>query len=407
MYYFLTEAVKRRFLLELRQFWATHPKYTDLPDNIQGKYSFKEAPNHAIILKSVSASPVQLSADNFMGTISSHVQLARVGDHPGLSVEHVRENVLAIQANAGRFPSPPGIYYLTVEAMDEDQTVAGQINGYRLYVDPLLEAHEERPEIVGGINCTLRRPFMAETTRVYELPGNIPYIRGAHYTEDADAGTLRLTEPLNDGRYIVVSYRYAGTSTGPFFIRDNYGTREAIPGAVVVFGRRISVGDRVAVIVHPERQDAALLYGGKWDMSLDFDITARDVYAQQEITDMTVMYLFGILRNRLSSEGIEITAVSMGGESEESYDDNGDDYFYTASFSVQVLTDWGIEVPAGPPIRRFTTLSNEDEVRAASMSDDQLIESDITSSVRMEDAASSFSDPFFMTGRISTFERIR
>ena len=87
MYYFLTEAVKRRFLLELRNFWSYHPRYRDIVDHIQGKYSFRERPSYGIILKTASANQVQLSADNFVGTVVSYVQLAKYQDKPGLAVE--------------------------------------------------------------------------------------------------------------------------------------------------------------------------------------------------------------------------------------------------------------------------------------------------------------------------------
>jgi hypothetical protein len=40
MFFFLTEATKQLIVRELRGYWATHPRYRDLVDNIQGKYSF-------------------------------------------------------------------------------------------------------------------------------------------------------------------------------------------------------------------------------------------------------------------------------------------------------------------------------------------------------------------------------
>jgi hypothetical protein len=50
--------------------------------------------------------------------------------------------------------------------------------------------------------------------------------------------------------------------------------------------------------------------------------------------------------------GIEMMSLSLGGESEESYDENGDDYFYTGSFSIQIQTDWSVQVPLGIVIQR-------------------------------------------------------
>jgi len=101
--------VTERFIQELRDFWATHPKYQDLPENIQGKYSFENRPQYGIVLKTGAANRVQLAADNFVGTGQSYINLARIPGFNGTSCEWVREDALAIQANRGRFPTPPGV----------------------------------------------------------------------------------------------------------------------------------------------------------------------------------------------------------------------------------------------------------------------------------------------------------
>ncbi len=74
----LSEAMKRRLLLELRRYWSYDPKYRNvLVDNIQGKYAFSERPQMGIVLKSSSANPMQLAADNFQGTVNSYCHLAK------------------------------------------------------------------------------------------------------------------------------------------------------------------------------------------------------------------------------------------------------------------------------------------------------------------------------------------
>ena len=112
MFYFLTAAAINRLIKEIRDYWATHPKYQDLVDNIQGKYSFEQRPQYGIVVKTGTANKVQLSADNFMGTVQSHVALAKIPGYQGNSCEWVREDALAIQANNGKFPSPAGVYYI-------------------------------------------------------------------------------------------------------------------------------------------------------------------------------------------------------------------------------------------------------------------------------------------------------
>jgi hypothetical protein len=49
--------------------------------------------------------------------------------------------------------------------------------------------------------------------------------------------------------------------------------------------------------------------------------------------------------------------VSMGGEAEESYDENADTYYYTASMSMQFQGDWEVHVPLGLTISQVTPTS--------------------------------------------------
>mgnify|MGYP003349069872 CR=1 FL=1 len=74
------------------------------------------------------------------------------------------------------------------------------------------------------------------------------------------------------------------------------------------------------------------------------------MYAQREIADQTVMFLWATLRPSLIDEGIDLMEISMGGESEEVYDENADDYFYNSSISMTVQTDWFTFVPIIPRI---------------------------------------------------------
>jgi hypothetical protein len=132
---------------------------------------------------------------------------------------------------------------------------------------------------------------------------------------------------------------------------------------VLVFGRRYQKGDRWAVVVSPIREEAYLEYGGKWELSIDIDIIARDVNSQAEIADQTAMFLWANLRPNLIDEGIDIQDVSMGGESEEVYDENADDYFYNSAISLTIQTDWFMMSPITSRILAYqeeiTGLPNE------------------------------------------------
>lgn len=335
----MTAAVQRRFIQELRNYWATHPRYQDLVDNVQGKYSFEQRPQYGIIVKTGSANKVQLSADNFMGTVQSYVALARIPGYSGHSCEWVREDSLAVQSNGGRFPTPAGIYYC--EMTEDDQ----------FYVDPLLEVRNERLTMTTPSEGVLQQVPYEGSLRLVELPGGKLYVEGRDYTLGGEEGTtVYLRSPLPTGTALRANYRYAGETTGPWEAKSLYGYNKAIPGCVLVFGRRAKKGDRFAVVVTDAREDAYLEYGGRWDLTLDIDIVARDVYAQREIADLTAMFLWAILRPSLIDEGIDVTEISMGGETEEVFDENADDYFYNSSISMTVQTDWFTFVPIIPRV---------------------------------------------------------
>ena len=386
-------------------FWSYDPVYrTDLVPNIQGKYSFQERPCMAIIVKNSSANHFQLSADNFQGTVISYCHLAKVADKPGLSIEWVREDGRAIADNHGRFPSPRGIYYIEVKqetVTDQDQPV--------FYVDPLLEVIDEAPQQITPFRYQLQHfPIHPGSIRVYELPGNIPLIEGINYSIDVATGELTLVNVLPGGVTLSVDYRYPGASTGPHLIKVNQTQVKAIPGVVLAFGRRVEAGDVMAVVVGDRREPVALEYGGRWEITLDLDIMARDVTAQSEIADKTVLYLHGIARNRLSTEGIEITQVSMGGESEETYDENADDYYYNASISISLQTDWSIYVPLTAFIQRVSPQTLAQIEETAGLTDDQLIEQGEPNNLHAVADLNlrACRDPFFM-GRSKTYEVIR
>lgn len=342
----MTEQIQRKFISELRKYWSYHPRYQDIVEHIQGKYSFRERPQYGIVLKNSAGNQTQLAADNFQGTVQSYVYLAHVENYPNLSIEWVRENAIAIQNNNGFFPSPPGVYF--IDFCDEN----GVPTDSEFFVDPLLDVTDETPIQINATQYQLQQgKFLANTLRVYRMPGNIRLYDGPNYTADPNTGEIELIDELDEGEFISADYRCPAESTGPWKVQEDYALVEPVPGAVLAFGRRITKGDRLAVVVQPTRTIAALEYGGRWDLTLDIDVIARDPLSQREILDQTSLYLWATARPRLSSQGIEILSVNMGGETEEVYDENADDWYYNGSLSLQLQTDWSIHVPLGIVIR--------------------------------------------------------
>ena len=298
------------------------------------------------MLKNSSGNQTQLSADNFQGTLQSYVYLAHVEGKPNLSLEWVREDSLAIQRNQGLFPSPPGIYFL--DFCDAN----GNPTDKEFFVDPLLDVIDETVLQINPNQYQLQQgKFLTGTLKLYRMPGNIELYEGVNFTANPDTGEISLLDSLSSKEFISADYRCPQESTGPWKVFEDRALSQPIPGCVLAFGRRITPGDRLAVVVQRKRTIAALEYGGRWDLSLDFDVIARDPLQQREILDQTALYLWATARPRLSSQGIEISAVNLGGETEEIYDENADDYFFNASFSLQLQTDWSIHVPLGITIR--------------------------------------------------------
>lgn len=353
MYFFLTKQINRVFIEELRRYWSYHPKFgqnspNSILDHIEGKYSMRQRPQVGIVLKNSSGNQVQLAADNFQGHVQSYVFLAHVENYPNLSIEWVREDYVAIQNNGGRFPTAPGIYYL------DFCTASGEPTAEEFHVDALIDVIDETLLQVNSTQYQLQSGrFIPDTLKLYRMPGTLELYEGPNYTADPNTGEVTLVDALAPDEFLSADYRFPGETTGPWRVYPNRALREPIPGVVLAFGTRITPGDRLAVVVSRTRDIAALEYGGRWDLSLDIDVIARDVDTQREILDQSAFYLWAIARSRLSSRGIEVTAVNMGGETEEVYDENADDYFYNASFSLQIQTDWSVHVPLGIVLRNL------------------------------------------------------
>ncbi len=175
MYYYLTQQIHREFVGELRKYWSFHPKYKDLVDHIQGKYSFRERPQYGIIIKNSSGNQVQLAADNFVGHTHSYLYKADVNGYPNLSIEWVRENAVAIQNNNGVFPSLPGIYY--IDFCDAN----GNPTDKAFYIDPLLNIVDETLLQVDALDYQISLcSFVPGTRNLFQLHSKLNLYDGAN-----------------------------------------------------------------------------------------------------------------------------------------------------------------------------------------------------------------------------------
>jgi hypothetical protein len=349
MYYYLTQSLKRRMILELKDSFSRHPLYEKLVPFIQNKFAFDERPQFGIIIKNSTANRVALSADNFVGTIQSHVMLAYL-KHPVWPIEWVREDLNYLEQNGDVMPSSPGVYYIEILRVPEN----AQDQGF-FCIDPLYTVIDEPVlHFLSGIEreAQLQRIPVQGTVRLWQ---NRNYLlnEGVDYTVNYQNGSIAFLSQFSGNSYVTGDYRYAGETRGPFPFGWNTADFKSIPGAVMAFGKRAKLGDKVAVVIYPDRVDTANAYGGRFDATFEVDVLATDTNQMEEIADLVMMFLWGEKRPILSTEGIEITNMSMGGESEEPYDETGDLNYYIASLSLEVQTDWEIHLPLPLTISRF------------------------------------------------------
>lgn len=341
MYYYLVGALKRRLILELQDSFSRHPIYRKITPFIQNRFSFSERPQFGIVVQGSSANKIQLDASNFIGTVQSHVMLARVGGELVFPLEWVREDLACLRENGGVMPTAPGVYYLEILSAPTNPSEEGSF-----IIDPLKTVTNEPVlRFQTGLETTaqLQNVPLDKTLRLYENRSFLLHA-GVDY-ELLDHGELRFLHNFSSNSYVTADYRYPTDSLGPFPFKWNTADVRTLPGVVMAFGKRAEAGQKTAVVVYPSRVEAAQAYGGKHEVSFDLEIIARDTTQIEEITDLVSMYLWGEKRPQLSWEGIEITDVSMGGESEEPIDETGQLFQYMASMSIQMQADWEIHVP--------------------------------------------------------------
>lgn len=393
MYNNIANVVKRRLIRELQDSFSRHPRYSKIVPFIQNKFSYEEVPQFSIVVKGSSSTKQQLASDNFVGTVISYCQLARVSNKSGQAVEWIREDTQALRENNGVFQSPPGLYY--IDLIEDDQFM----------VDPLLQVKNKVVfETVTGTETGFFLPHAPIFPNSFFLfrDDRVLLVSGVHYSIDLDTGeiTFLIAFPINT--VFRASYFYPVASRGPFQIRQNTFDNKAIPGVVLAFGRRNEKGDKQAVFVSDVRQNCVHEYGGHWEMSFSFDVAARDPLQQEEITDYILMTLWGEKKNRLELEGITLLDISFGGEAEEEYDETTGELWFTASLDVSFQTDWSIHVPIPFTISMVDFLpSGYNQASFAGLTDQEA--ADVSSSLRVVPVTSPFLPK---AGRLFDFERI-
>lgn len=358
----LSNATKRRIIKEIKGMLYEHPRYRADSENVQNKFAFDERPQRGVIVNGTSGDRVRLAADNYMGRLSSFCMLSPVSGFPGTTVEWVRENNNVLEgfaANRDSFPSPPGVYQFDVVRMpDEARNIPGLVT-----ISPMLTILGEHIVTFNdyGVHTgqISRSSLYDKSVRLW-LNNRIALIPDVDFSIDYQTGEIifKRTTP-NDGT-ITADYRYIVPVQGPYEFRKEQFDVNMLPGAVIAFGDRPQEADRFNIVVTEDRVDVANVYGGKFEMNFDLIAFSKDSEDREKLSDYLVMKILE-KQNSLGLEGIELLDVSPGGENEDVFNPETDEYFYESNISVSFRVDWAIYSPLPIVVWRGEFNSKQEE----------------------------------------------
>jgi hypothetical protein len=281
---------------------------------------------------------------------------------PGTSLEWVIENKSLLEQYSSRrdiFPSPAGVYIIEIKSLpDEARNVPGQFT-----IDPALTVSNELliTYVISGVQeAQLSRDNLYPRSLRLWLDGRRSLLENVDYSIDYSSGLITFLKLIPSEFSIYADYRYKLVEQGPYPYRYENTEYRAIPGAILAFGDRVQQSDKLAVVVGETRSDVADVYGGKFEVSFDVIAFSRDPDDRERLSDYIVMKMLE-RQNALGFEGLELLDVSPGGESEEIYVAEIDDYYYDGNISINMRVDWEIQSPLPIEIFRSEMTSKQQE----------------------------------------------
>jgi len=240
----------------------------------------------------------------------------------------------------------PGRYYL--EIVQDGPELKYVVNPLYSVKEEIVIANAKGSEIGGNLE---NQNIMVDQVILFmRKPGtdySVRLIRDEEYTIDiTGAITFIGGFSLEPHTNLIAYYRWIGEEIGPVKIpEDNRYDHETIKGAVLCFNNKVNLGDKVVLIVYPEREVAARVYGGHFNVSLDIEIFTRDTVQLPGMVDYIINDIWNNKRIPLISEGITIDELDSGGETEEVYDENTGDLYYKNSLNMAIISEWKKFVP--------------------------------------------------------------
>lgn len=237
--------------------------------------------------------------------------------------------------------SPPGRYYL--EIVSDTQFIIDPlyiIKGEQVIVRTL--GTETNAQLVHG---DLYGNFDKLYTKKYSNSEALVLVRGTDYTVTV-GGYITFLQPLLVGTTLYADYRWAGDRMGPFDLPKHFHyINTALPGVILSFSNQFTVGDKMVVLIYPQREPAAQVFSGHYNMTFEIDVFTRDPQTLADLTDHLINDVWNNRRLKLMDEGLTITEMEPGGESEDVYDTNTNDLYYKNSVTLQIMSEWKKFVP--------------------------------------------------------------
>lgn len=234
--------------------------------------------------------------------------------------------------------TPAGRYY--IEIVSEKQFVIDPI--YIVKAEELITKTTGTESSAQTENHNLLENFDVLYTMKNKYSNKLYLVRGVDYTINTYGTIQFLNQPLPVGVTLYANYRWIGDELGPFDLPEGefeYNNL-ALPGVILGFGSERIIGDKNVIIVYPQRETAAKVYSGHWNMSFEIDVISRDTVQLPELADWIVTDMWSRKRLKLIPEGLTIESIDHTGESEDPYDDNTGDQYYRSAISLTLISEW-------------------------------------------------------------------
>lgn len=362
MQLWLTNVSKKRLIDNIRRVLQKHPIYREDSQNVKNKYAFTERPRRGVIIDNTSGDLINLSADNYIGTISSFVMLTRDKKCPGIFIEWVTENLHFLEKFDKKrriFPTEPGVYVFTItEVPDEARNIPGKYE-----IEPIITIPNE-PLITFGSSTDLEAQL--ENENIYPnsvrlwLDNRVPLIPNVDFEVNFETGAVKFLKTPPVGGTIFADYRVHKPKVGPVCFYPETTDTDSIPGAIIAIGDKIEKGDSAAIVVSETRADTAKVYGGKFEMSFDITTFSRDAEDREKLTDYIVSEIIN-QKSEQEFDGFELLDISPGGESEEIFNPDTDEYYYDGTINASFRVNWEAYESLPIQVWRVTAVTQKEE----------------------------------------------